>query len=84
MPRRIKKKSISSTSEGRSDQCLTTGALTCRKWTFPDDGGGGRRHPNMSDFMNTFFNFKNNCYIIMCILLVLFYIRLVCTVRTAI
>jgi len=31
-------KTISSTSDGQSEQCfLTTGALTCHKWNFPDD-----------------------------------------------
>ena len=33
--------------------CLKSGALSCHKWIFPDDGGGGG-HRNMSDFMNTF------------------------------
>jgi len=50
------KRWICSTSEGRSKECfLTIGALSCHKWTFPDDGGGLPR--NMSDFVNAFLTF---------------------------
>jgi hypothetical protein len=51
-------KTISSTSDEKSETCfLTIGALACHKWNFPDNGGSDSNR-NMSDFVNTFYLFK--------------------------